>query len=259
MSKLKRFLAYWRESVAQCQEVHDMIIYVVFILSVGVALAAELAGFKIPGLEFFSDPLTQKISIFIAILTFVWILIWLPFRRHQAESNKHAEQIEKLIEKQKPKFKLSCRKDINGCAIENPDGSMKFFRLQVETDCVNGIKECKGHLIKIEKDGVTVYDHDAIELPFARAHEPDCLAKTISPNVPYFLDVLVTYNPVHVVNFATKGHSPATNEKREYIFANKGEYILTVSVSGKDVPTVSAKLKFVWKGQWFTATIEKIK
>ena len=235
-----------------------MILYVVFILSVGVALAAELAGFKIPGLEFFSDPLTQKISIFIAILTFVWILIWLPFRRHQAESNKYAEQIEKMIEKQKPKFKLSCSKDINGCAIENPDGSMKFFRLQVETDCVDGIENCKGHLIKIEKDGAIVYDHDAIELPFARANEPDCLAKTIFPGIPYFLDVLVTYNRVHAVNFATKGHFPAFDQKREYIFGSNGEYILTVGVSGEGVPTVKTRLKFDWKGQWFTATIEKL-
>ncbi len=194
-------------------------------------------------------------AIIVPLFGFLIRLVFITPAKIDRELKSRLEIAESKL---KPKFKLSCNKDITGCAIENPNGSMKFFRLQVETDCIDGIKECKGHLIKIEKDGVVVYDHDAVELPFARAEETDSLAKTIFPSVPYFLDVLVTYNPVHAVNFATKGHFPALNQNREYIFAKTGEYILTVGVSGKGVPTVKTRLKFDWKGQWFTATIEQI-
>lgn len=112
-----------------------------------------------------------------------------------------------------------------------------------------------------------IYDHDIRELPFAPAERDDCLAKTISPNISYPLDVLVIYNVVHAiffgtsqnaVNFATKGHCAALDQNRKYVFDSEGDYILHVSVSGKRVPTTEAKLKLVWRGQWFTATMEKI-
>jgi len=200
-------------------------------------------------------------SYWFAVIPVALWLMWLIYHilkaPYEIYLGLHKElQIE--IEKNRPKFKLSCRKDIHGCAIESPGGVEKFFRLQVKTDCVNGIEGCIGHLIKIEKDGLIVYDHDAVELPFARANEADCLSKSIFPNNPYFLDVLVTHNPTHTVFFATKGHFPAHDQKREYIFKSSGEFILTVGVSGKGVPTVKTKLKFDWKGQWSTATIEQI-
>jgi hypothetical protein len=66
-----------------------MILYIVFLLSVGFALACALAGFHIPELELISDPMTQKISLLIAILLFVWILIWLPFKRHEVHEKEH--------------------------------------------------------------------------------------------------------------------------------------------------------------------------
>ena len=138
-----------------------------------------------------------------------------------------------MLEKEKPKFKLSCSKDITGCAVLNENHSLKFFRLLVETDCVNGIENCLGHLIKIEKDGVIIYDHDARELPFAPAESVDSLAKTIFPATPYYLDVLVGYLHHGHIAFATKDHCSPKDIKGEYIFRNIGEYNLTVGVSGK--------------------------
>jgi len=165
----------------------------------------------------------------------------------------------RMAYKNYPKFKLSCSKEITACAVPNQANSMKYFRMVVETNCVNGIENCKGHLLKVEKDGVIIYDHDPRELPFAPAETDDCLAKTIYPNIPEHLDVLCIINPVHAVCFAMKGQPcGALNHKREYIFEENGEYILHVSVTGKGVPTAQAKLKFDWKGQWFTATMEKI-
>ncbi len=93
-SKISRFFAYWRESLSASQEANDMILYVIFLFSVGFALVCELAGFKVPGSGFISDPMIQKISLLVAILIFVWILFWLPFRRHEVQEKKHSEAIE---------------------------------------------------------------------------------------------------------------------------------------------------------------------
>lgn len=263
-SQPRSFFAFWGLAIKKgCQKSREKfggaIELASFILGIGLL---GVAWYSQHHKEFNAARGEEFVNYWTAIIPLGVGLLWLFYHILKAPHEIYLELHKKLqneIERNAPKFKLSCRKDITGCAIENPDGSMKFFRMQVETDCVNGIENCKGHLIRIEKDGKVVYDHDARELPFARADEPDSLAKTISPNVPYFLDVLVTYHRVDKVHFATKGHSPALNEKREYIFENRGEYILTVSVSGKDAPTATAKLKFDWNGQWFTSTIEKLK
>jgi hypothetical protein len=164
-----------------------------------------------------------------------------------------------LLEKQKPKFRLSCGKDIIGCNVPSLNGSMQFFRLCVEAQGQNEIKNCRGHLIKIEKDGNVVFGHDSLILTFARAEDPDTLAKTLHPNIPEFLDVLCTVNVVHTVCTADKNRTPALDQNRDYVFSLTGDYILTVAVSGDGVPPATAKLKFTWKGQWMTASIEKIK
>src|SRR5476651_2185380 len=92
-SKISRFFAYWRESFNTSQEAYDMILYVIFLFSVGFALACELAGFNVTGLEIISDPMTQKISLLFAILVFILILFWLPFRRHEAQEREHSKVI----------------------------------------------------------------------------------------------------------------------------------------------------------------------
>jgi hypothetical protein len=258
-STASRFIAYWRESLNKSQEANDMILYVVFMLSVGFALACAIAGFQIPSLELISDPLTQKLSLLVAILIFVWILFWLPFRRHEMQEKEHEANMAPLLERLRPKFKLSCSKDISACIVPNPPNSMIYFRVVVEADCAIEIENCSGFLTKIEKNGLVIYDHDPRELPFAPSDREDCLTKTLSPNIPYHLDVLCTINIVHAVFIATKGQPcPALNKEGVDVFGEEGDYILHVSVKGKGAPTESAKLRFHWNGNESTATIERI-
>jgi hypothetical protein len=158
-----------------------------------------------------------------------------------------------------PKIRLSCNKDIQGCAVLNDEGNWKLLRLLVETDCVTEIENCLGHLTKIEKGGVVVFEHESRELPFAPSETEDSLSKMLFQDTPYFLDILAIHTPRNLIFIATKGkNSPATDNKKRYIFSEMGEYVLTVSVSGKRVPTQSARLKLDWRGNWDTATIEKI-
>jgi hypothetical protein len=209
-------------------------------MSGGLSVPFALAGLYYQG----HDGRKYVILAFVALTIFSLRVVWTNYQ---------------LLEKQKGKFTLFCSKDIASCAVPNAGNTMRYFRMVVETDCINEIEHCVGHLIKIEKDAVIVYDHDPRELPFAPAERNDCLAKTISPNIPYHLDVLCTINHVNRVFIATQGQPcDALNRKGEYIFADNGEYILHVSVSGKGVPTANAKLIFNWQGQWQTAIMEKV-
>lgn len=178
-----------------------------------------------------------------------------------------------------PKFKLACSREIAGCAVPNNAKQVRFFRMLVETKCVNGIENCLGHLAKIEKEGAVLFEHDFPELPFAKAEEPDCLAKRILPDNHYWLDILAVY--VHQISeeeyrfrlindpttwqahsdrvyFATRPHSPANDINGKYIFSHPGKYDLYINVSGKGAPTAMARLQFNWSGNADTSTIERI-
>jgi hypothetical protein len=185
----------------------------------------------------------------------------------------------RLAYKNYPKFKLSCSDSITGCATPKNAQTIRFFRMLVETKCINGIEHCSGNLEKIEKDGTVVFEGDATVLPFAKAEDPDCLSKLIKPDNNYWLDILSVYihhyseielrlftaNPTNLpvrhdrVVISTRPHSPANDINGNYIFQQTGTYILYVNVSGKGVPTVKAQLKFNWSGFAKTSTIERIK
>ena len=185
----------------------------------------------------------------------------------------------RMAYKNYPKFKLSCSMDIERCATPKDAHEIKFFRMLVETKCINGIEHCSGNLAKIEKDGDVVFKDDATVLPFAKAEDPDCLSKLILPERNYWLDILAVYvhhmtrteyelfcsNPNlvaaknDVVIFSTRPHSVANDLNGNYIFEKIGEYILYVNVSGKGVPTAKAQLKFNWTGKANTSTIERMK
>jgi hypothetical protein len=193
------------------------------------------------------------------------------------------EKIASLLERFKPKFKLSCDKTTDGRVTISGNTQVYFFRMKVETDCMSGIDGCLGHLYKIEKDGVTVFSHDSLELPFSRAEEPDSLAKRIVPDDPKWVGILAVHlhqrpemseveilirahNPHALpkiddwdyVVIATKQHSLALDIEGKYIFSKAGDYILHVNIVGKDAPTAKARLKFTWTGYARDSTLEMI-
>jgi hypothetical protein len=184
-----------------------------------------------------------------------------------------------------PKFKLSCSSKIPKCvtpALLNDQ--IKFIRVVVEVGCVGGIKNCLGHLEKIEKDGQVVFENDYIELPFAQStDEKTRFNKTIHNSSPEMLDVLaiVTIKPEpppeiivraimdglmgytqprdrYDVHIATPMFRRIVDKNGNNIFEKAGEYILYINVVGDDAPAAKAKLKFTWTGNINTSTIEKI-
>jgi hypothetical protein len=171
---------------------------------------------------------------------------------------KLTERIEALEEKLTPKFKLECGPKTPG-RVTIVLGRGMFYRLQVTVDCASEIQNCRGYLTKIEKNGMEVFNNESLELPFAPSESDDAWSKTVSPNIPYYLDVLRVPYGANCPEVATKGNRAlVVSSLRDLVFLSPGEYILHVSVSGNGVGTVSARLKFDWKDRPMDATIEKL-
>lgn len=226
--------------------------------------------------------MSQWIEIYIPCifggLFLFWCMARAPYKIYKELYDKYESEIEKSL----PKFKLSCGDYPAGCKVKSGNGQVYFFRMRVETDCINGIEKCLGHLTKIEKDGEIVFEHDSLELPFAKSEEPDSLAKRIGRGDPKWLDILFVkvhqprrmdsteilarINNPHAfqkeddrdrVWIATRQPSSANDINGNYIFETAGEYILCVNVIG-DKADARAVLKFTWTGYAATSTIEKI-
>ena len=239
------------------------------LLSLKVAVSSESR-------ELYYSAILYFVLSLVAVV-FVKVFIVTPHKIIKDIDGKY----EKELERNRPKFKLSCNKDTQGRALYAPGGKVAFFRIKVETDCVNGVKNCVGNLLKIEKDGVVVFDHDTLKLPFAKAEDPKSLEKTVAQDTPEWLDVLAiylyqpppfsevetlvrAYNPHALpkiddrdaIAIATKPHSHARDINGNYIFKKAGEYVLHITVIGDIAPTAKAKLKLSWTGYAKDSTIE---
>jgi hypothetical protein len=251
-----------------------IIIYLVFAL-----LVAKCPTFSKWMQSYSKDfDMSQWIEIYIPCIFGAVFLLWCVIRAPYKIYKELFLEIENLKEFLAPKFKLSCSKDIEGCAIPKQAHAIRYFRVLVETECTKGIEHCSGNLEKITKDGQVIYEGDATVLPFAKSEDSDSTSKMILAGRNYWLDVLAVriyhmdvtdyelykVNPNLVKNhfdtvaIATKPHSPAHGVNHGYIFGSTGEYILFISVSGRDVPPARIQLKFTWTGKGNESTIEKV-
>jgi len=128
-----------------------------------------------------------------------------------------------------------------------------FFRVKVEADGGQSIKNCTAILTSIGKDGKTKWGGDSAKLTFAQGEAPDAFSKTIRSKVPEFFDVLAVTNKGEMYPGT---YYPAFGRLWPYqptlpeIFSESGDYILAVAVSGDDVPTETGLLKFTWTQNW---------
>jgi hypothetical protein len=194
-------------------------------------------------------------SVVFFILAFcIHVVLKAPYKIIKEQDKTLSEFEERL----RPKFKLSCPKGDPSCVVPSLNGSLLFLRICVETDCPEGIKNCSGRLLRIEKDGIPVFNCDTISLPFSKSEDPDSLAKTVSPKIKYNVDILSIVKVVHCIMVAAKPPYPLLDQNRDYPFNESGDYILDVAVCG-DAPTETIRLRFTWGRQWDSARIEEIK
>ncbi|MDD2762571.1 MAG: hypothetical protein PHE83_01200 [Opitutaceae bacterium] len=157
-----------------------------------------------------------------------------------------------LEERNRLKLTVECNEQISGCHTGRDGASHQFFRVAVTLNWTQPATGCFGKLLKIEKDGAVVRDHDVEQLPYARSHEPDALSKTLSPRAREFLDVLVIgiqHTPQQVFAPSKYGRELTlrTGSGRD-VFSAPGTYILTVALCGSNIPTQTYRLRFDWTG-----------
>lgn len=190
------------------------------------------------------NPAITAISTAVAIALVLRTIFWLPFVRHEKQEEIRKQQTKAFEEKLAPQFTISCSDKIAGCKRVVPKDNLCFFRVRVETDCPTGIKNCKGHLIKVELGGSVVFDIETLILPFSPSESPDARAKTIHQKTPEYLDVLAISTHSNVVISMSDRHS-LCGAQGLLVFGVNGEYILSLSLGGDGVPAKHFKLKFI--------------
>jgi hypothetical protein len=151
-------------------------------------------------------------------------------------------------------LQIACGLHIDGCHEENQweAGPVYFLRVYVKTGSSEPIRNCTAFLTRIEKNGEKRWASHGVQLTFSDSKDPDTLAKTVRAKVPYFVDVLVvtSWGEIRPGNMdRVWAYKPRMHE----IFAEVGDYILTVIITGDDIEPITALLKFNWTRNWQTS------
>lgn len=80
MTSIKKFIRYWRENIAIAREGYETILFCIGLISGGLSLLGKLGGFQS---SIISDPIFERVSLLVAICSFLWCLTVIPFRRHE--------------------------------------------------------------------------------------------------------------------------------------------------------------------------------
>jgi hypothetical protein len=202
-----------------------------FLLEWGRIISGALSvPFIIAGL--FAPNLSARISFALLAYLGLWVMVGLQ-----------AREVLELKERLKPKLRMFW--DDDGCVkhMTRAPTPFVFFRVGVESMGVDHASDCKGFLTRIEKDGTTRWSGNNVLLTFAPEEHEDATSKTIRDKVPEYLDV-ISIGQSGALFLGTKGRI-----WRDYfepvgsLFAESGEYILTIKVSGRETRTVEGRLK----------------
>jgi uncharacterized membrane protein YhaH (DUF805 family) len=116
-----------------------------------------------------------------------------------------------------------------------------FLRLLVTTESISEIKNCQGHITRIERDNQKIWSGMTL-LTFAPEEDDDATDKTIRHGYNYHLDV-IAIGEIRVLFLGTKGrHWPSFFTPVGEIFSQKGDYFLTINVSGAST-TISKRVR----------------
>jgi hypothetical protein len=166
-----------------------------------------------------------------------------------------------LAEKQKPKLDIRCSPNLPGCVPMNQsrDFANRFFRVEIESICDVDIHDCEATLIRIEKDGVTIWGPNTAMLTFAPWNPPDDFEpkKTIHNRTTVYLDIFYITNDGEIV-MATRDREWRFMPGLHQLFASFGNYLLTVQIMGEPLKTETIFLNFEWTGDWMTSGVTRV-
>jgi hypothetical protein len=169
-------------------------------------------------------------------------------------------RILELKEKLRPKLKVSCGPNVDGCHVVTSIGIAPhqkvalYLRVMVEVDGVGDLEDCTGTLIRIEKGAAAKLGHERLGLTFAAGVEAAATSRRLRNKVPDFLDILMITEDREIVPCTSGFVCPRSIDLRE-IFSERGIYILTLILNGKDSPSQEIPLQFHWGGNYAEAAL----
>jgi hypothetical protein len=157
-------------------------------------------------------------------------------------------------------FAVECGPDVPGSErpapwANGPEGlPVKFLRVVVHVAGRESVPNCTGYLTEIRKNHEIKWEGDNARLTFAPGEAPDALSKTIRENIPEFLDVLIVTSKNEIF-VGTQGRGWPYLPRLHDIFAEPGDYLLSVSITGDGMPTAAPPLTFTWTQNWETSRL----
>ena len=130
-------------------------------------------------------------------------------------------------------------------------GPVRFLHAKVSID--HGSVLCSALLTKITKGYEVKWEHGPEQLTFGDHTPGDTLPRRLHHGFDYNLDVLVIDCQTSEIQVCNDRRHWLRRPRMHEIFAEKGDYILTIGLAGDGAQSRTAEFRFNWTGNWQTA------
>jgi hypothetical protein len=93
---MRRFWAYWKENLQAGKEKHEWSVFVIAFIVLVLSGAGRIIGFNIGHSETATHDTLGIAEILSGVYCGAWVLLWLPFKRHEAQERERDEKVKML-------------------------------------------------------------------------------------------------------------------------------------------------------------------
>ena len=121
----------------------------------------------------------------------------------------------------------------------------------------SSIPNCKAYLIEIRKGQEVEWSGGPEQLTWSPHPSSDSLSKTLHQRIEYQLDVLVI-RPDGEIQVCNHDRTWLRLPRLHHIFAEAGDYVLTIAIAGDGVHSEMFRVKFQWTKNWQTSFLTSL-
>ena len=181
-------------------------------------------------------------------------LLWAPYRYYRELNSAHLKLKGKLSEYEEQKLFFS-----RNVIKDHERGNFKEFMGEISTLCIHGVEDCECRMMGIEFGGRSIMQNSPFPLWWYPCIDPYQRKQVLqgTPVVLYIVGIRTIPDNQFVALHSAHKDKVIAKDGGE-IFKETGEYVFTLSITGKGALAVEVKLKFLWTGDFKTSTLEKI-
>lgn len=246
MQLLKGFWLYWWDCIKDAfrwsSDLAAMFLNIVMLICAILLLVSFFTKQASAQIIEFMTSSEMQISYAIALpILFVLRVAWAAFRKHDILQRDHAA----LTARQCKRLSIRTGSIADGCNWIHTDQTPPAInlRLAVTNEGVEEVNGCKAMLVEIARNSKTLLSGMNKVLTFAPAEDSDTDNKTIRNGIREHIDVIAVRKDGAIASLGTKDRQwPSFFGTTDDIFC-KGDAILTISVMGEGVPTVTERFR----------------